>query len=69
MVYKFFDMKVQGAGLSSTNGNLADELHKRIIMNFKRRKDIPVSVDNIWGANLADTQLISRQNKGNRVLP
>ena len=64
MVYKFFDKKVQGTGLSSTNDELANELHKRIIRNFKRRKVIPVSVDNIWGADLADMQLISRQNKG-----
>ena len=29
---------------------------------------IPVSIDNIWGADLADMQLISRQNKGYRFL-
>ena len=68
MVYKFFDRKVQGSGLSSTNEDLANELHKRIIRNFKRRKVVPVSVDNIWGADLADMQLISRQNKGYRFL-
>ena len=68
MVYKFFDKKVQGTGLSSTNEDLANELHKRIIRNFKRRKVIPVSVDNIWGADLADMQLISKQNKGYRFL-
>ena len=68
MVYKFFDRKVQGSGLNSTNEDLANELHKRIIRNFKRRKVIPVSVDNIWGADLADMQLISRQNKGYRFL-
>ena len=68
MVYKFFDKNVQGTGLTSTNDELANELHKRIIRNFKRRKVISVSVDNIWGADLADMQLISRQNKGYRFL-
>ena len=36
MVYKFFDKKSKGSGLE--NKELADELHKPIIRNFKRRK-------------------------------
>ena len=35
------------------------ELHKPIIRNFKKRQVYSRSKDNIWGADLADTQLIS----------
>ena len=40
MVYKFFDKRTKGYGLS--NEILAEELHKPIIKNFKRRKYILV---------------------------
>ena len=36
MIYKFFDKKT-GAGVS-VNEQLAEELHKTVIKNFKRRK-------------------------------
>ena len=66
MVYKFFDKKTSGSGLSKSA--LAEELHKPIRRKFQRRKVIPVSIDNIWGADLADMQLISKYNKGYRFL-
>ena len=47
---------------------LAEELHKRIIKNIKRRKVYSPFKDNIWGADLADMQLISKLNKGFRFL-
>ena len=47
---------------------LAEELHKRIIKKLKKRKVYPEFKDNIWGADLADMQLISKSNKGFRFL-
>ena len=43
---------------------LAEELHKPIIRKFKKRKVCSSFKDNIWGADLADMQLISKYNKG-----
>ena len=69
MVYKFFNKKVSGAGDKTViNTQLADELHRKIIRKFPKRKVIPGSFDNIWGADLADVQLISKYNKGFRFL-
>ena len=47
---------------------LAEELHKPIIRKFKKRKVYSGFKDNIWGADLADMQLISKFNKGFRFL-
>ena len=47
---------------------LADELHKLIIRKFKKRKVYSSFTDNIWGADLADLQLLSKFNKGFRFL-
>ena len=46
------------------NSQLANELHKPIIRNFKRRKVYSSYKDNILGVHLADMPLISRYNKG-----
>ena len=43
---------------------LAEELHKPIIKKFKKRKIQPLLLDNVWGADLADMQLISQFKKG-----
>ena len=45
------------------NEQLAKELHKPIIRKFKKRKVYSGFKDNIWGADLADMQLISKLNK------
>ena len=50
------------------NKNLAEELHKPIIRKFYKRKVHSPFIDNIWGADLADMQLISKFNKGFRFL-
>ena len=43
---------------------LADkELHKSISVKFEKRKVHSSFVDNIWGADLADTEIISKFNK------
>ena len=76
MVYKFFDSKVEGSGakhvnntkLAPQNQQLAEELHKPIIKKFKKRKVHTAFQDNIWGADLADMQLLSKYNKGIRFL-
>ena len=72
MVYKFFDKNLKGSGVSineiKQNLQLAKELHKPIIRKFKKRKVYSRFKDNIWGADLADIQLISKFNKGFRFL-
>ena len=70
MVYNFFDKKTAGSGIKSMpqNEQLAEELHKHIIKKFKKMKVYSAFKDNIWGADLADMQLISKFNKGFRFL-
>ena len=73
MVYKFFHKKSEGSGVVNTkltpqNQQLAEELHKPIIKKFGKRKVHAAFKDNIWGADLADMQLLSRYNKGIRFL-
>ena len=75
MVYKFFDKKTKGSGVTtlanksaiksmSENEPLADELHRK----FKKHKAYSAFKDNIWVADLADMQSISKFNKGLRFL-
>ena len=76
MVYKVFDSKVEGSGaknvnntkLTPQNKQLAEELYKPIIKKFEKRKVHSAFKDNIWGADLADMQLLSQYNKGIRFL-
>ena len=70
MVYKCFDKKTAGSGIKSMpqNEQLAEELHKPIIIKFKKRKVYSTFTDNVWGADLADIQLISKFNKAFRFL-
>ena len=75
MVYKFFDKKSKGSGvkhvntkLAPQNQQLAEELHKPIIRKFEKRKVHAAFKDNIWGADLADMQLLSKYHKGIRFL-
>ena len=46
-----------------SNKQLAEELHKPIIRKFKKREVYSSFKDNIWGADLADMQLIIKFNK------
>ena len=76
MVYKFFDSKVASpdtktAGsiakhintkITPQNQQLTEELHKPIIRKFEKRKVHAAFKDNIWGADLADMQLLSKYN-------
>ena len=70
MVYKFFDSKVSGSGAKLTlqNEQLAEELYKPIIRKIEKRKVYSTFKDNIWGVDFADMQLLSKYNKGIRLL-
>ena len=75
MLYKFFDKKSKGSGakhvntkLTPQNRQLAEELNKPIIRKFEKRKVHAAFKDNVWGADLADMQLLSKCNKGIRFL-
>ena len=67
MVYKFFDKKSRGSGIKNEikeNQQLVNELYKPIIRKFKKGKVYSSFKVNIWDADLADMQLISKYNKG-----
>ena len=73
MVYKVFDKKSKGSGISTSLANksaneanyrLANEIHKPIIRKFKKRKVYSSFRDNIWGIDLADMQSLSKYNIG-----
>ena len=69
MVYKFFDKKSSGSGITNEpNYQLANELNKLIIKTFKKRKGYSSFRDDIWGADLADMQSLTKYNKGIKYL-
>ena len=52
-----------GSGIKNdniTNKELAKELRKPIIIKFKKRKVHSLFLDNNWGTDLADMQLIKK---------
>ena len=74
MADKFFDKKSKGSGVTMLanksaiksmpqNQQLAEQLHKPIIRKFKKRRVHSAFKGNIWSADLADMQLISKYNK------
>ena len=72
MVYKSFDKNFTGSGVANNeikqNLQIAKELPKPIIRTFKKRTVYLEFEENIWGADLADIQLIGKLNKGFRFL-
>ena len=71
MAYKFFGKKGSGGGIKNwnmSNQESAEKFHKLIIRKFAKRKVHSSFIDNIWGADLTDMQLISKFNKGIRFL-
>ena len=60
VVYKFLE-KEAGSG-ASVNKALAEELHKPIIIKFKRRRVYTRFID-IWAADLAEIRLFSSKNQ------
>ena len=79
MVYKFFDKKAKVSGVNDkikqnerpldlATHQLAEELHKPIIRKFEKRNVYSRFKYYIWGADLADMQIINKFNKGFRFL-
>ena len=67
MVYKFFNKITSGGKVKTeniSNKELAEELHKTIIKEIKKIKVQSPFKDNVWGADVADMQLISKFKKG-----
>ena len=64
--YKFLDKKT-GSG-ASANEQLAEELHKTVTENFKRRKIYAKFKDNIWAADLSEMKSLSFRNKNIKYL-
>ena len=51
-----------------SNKELSEEFTKLLVKNLRRRKVHSPFIDDIWGAYLADTQLIRKFNKEFRLL-
>ena len=68
MVYNFFDKRSKESGAKHVNTKrtpqnqqLAEEIHQPIIKRFEKRKVHAAFKDNIWGADLADMQILIKQ--------
>ena len=72
MVYKCFVKKFPGCGVKSkimSNQHVDEWLYKPIFRKFEKGKVHPsFKEDNIWGTDLANVQLLSKNNKEIRVL-
>ena len=66
----FLINKTAGSGIkmNANKERLAEELHKQIVRKCEKRTVYSGFKDNIWSADLADMQLISKFNKGFRFL-
>ena len=56
-----------GKGIKN-NTILAEELHKSAIKKINKREVYSQFKDNIWGVDLADMRLLSKQNKSIKYL-
>ena len=71
LVINFFIKKSLGSGIKNENMSdqkLTEELHKQVIRLLKKRKVHSSIIDSIWGADLAEMQLINKVNKEIRFL-
>ena len=69
IVYKYFDKKTSAGSIKNektSNKELAEELRKPILRKFNKQKVHSSFISNIWGADLADIQLLNKLNKGVR---
>ena len=68
MVLYVFDKKTSnvniGTEVNSENKELAEELHIPITTKSEKQKVHSSFIDNIWGADLADTVLLRKFNPG-----
>ena len=53
---------------SDWSQQLAEELHKPITRNFRKRRVISYGIDKIWAADLVEIQKFSKWNKGIKYL-
>ena len=60
-IKKVFDKKTAGGTVKK---ELGEKLHKAIIRKFGERKVHSSVIDNIWGADLVDMQLLMKFNIG-----
>ena len=63
---KFLIRKISGSGIINENihnKELAEKLYKPVIRTLDRRNVHSPFVDNIWGVDLADMQLINKFDK------
>ena len=78
MIFTFFNKKASTTrankfgGGEIKNGNMSNkelvELRTPIIRKLDKRKEHSSFIDNTWGADLVDVQLIRKFNKGIRFL-
>ena len=70
MVTIFLIKKYSGIGVAAIEPSyqLANELHRQIIIQCKRQKVYSSFRDDIWGIDLADMQSLSKYNKGTKYL-
>ena len=71
MVYNFFDKKTRLGRTSKERANLnefAQELHKSVIENFKRRKMNARFRDNLWAKDLGKKRSFPSKNWGVKYL-
>ena len=71
MFYRFLIKKTSCIDIKNENmlhKELAEELHKPIIRKLEKRKVNLPFIDNIWGADVADMQLIRKFDKRIRFL-
>ena len=61
MAYKVFDKETAG-------GSVKNKMYKSVMKKIEKRKVHSSFIDNIWGSDLADMQLLSKFNKGIRFL-
>ena len=54
--------------MSDWSQQLAEELHKPITRNFRKRTVISYGIDKIWAADLVEMQKYSKWNKGIKYL-
>jgi len=54
--------------MSDFTNNYANELHRKVIKNFPKRKVIVYGLDDIWGADLVDMQEWEKENNGYKYM-
>ncbi|PFX25400.1 putative uncharacterized transposon-derived protein F54H12.3 [Stylophora pistillata] len=61
-------LEMQGSASKGWQEELADELHKPVRRNFRKRRVIVNGIDEIWCSDLVEMQKFAKWNKGYRYL-